>query len=168
MISAWGTKGTGQGQFLHAHRIAVNSKGNVRSGHQECVRIQKFNSQGEYVTNWGLLGCGDDHFLIPHDIALDSSGNIYVTDSDNVHFLLGDTCQSFDSKEWTTTFRKVLTSTMSGDNLIPPNTNVVGNKSITIPQNQTEIEYKIINITGRSNISSAYIRKKRRKWRCGC
>jgi len=156
-IMQWGAFGSGNGRFIEDHGIAVDSEGNAYVVDTRNVRIQKFNSQGEYVTKWGMLGCRDDQFLIPHDIALDSSRNVYVTDSGNVHFLAGDTCQSFDSKDWTTTFRKVLTSTMSGDNQIQPvKTNVVGIMSITIPQNETEIEYKV-NITGTSNISTAYI-----------
>ena len=156
-ITQWGAFGSGNGRFIEDHGIAVDSDGNAYVVDTRNVRIQKFNSQAEYVTKWGLLGCRDDQFLIPHDIAIDSSGNVYVTDSGNVHFLAADTCHSFDSKDWATTFRKVLTSTMSGDNQIPPvDTNLVGIMAITIPQNETEIEYKI-NITGTSNISSAYL-----------
>jgi DNA-binding beta-propeller fold protein YncE len=63
------------------------------------VRIQKFNSNGDFVTKWGSLGCGDDQFLIPHDIAMDSSGNIYVSDSGNVHFRASKTCEYYENQQ---------------------------------------------------------------------
>jgi sugar lactone lactonase YvrE len=50
------------------------------------VRIQKFDSNGNFITMWGSLGCNDNQFLIPHDITLDPNGNIYISDSGNVHF----------------------------------------------------------------------------------
>jgi hypothetical protein len=95
--------------------------------------------------------------LIPHDIAIDSAGNIYVTDSGNVHFLAENTCQSFERSNWTTTIGQIFTATMSGDKQVPPvDTNLKGLMSISIPQEESEVTYKI-NITGSSNISSVYI-----------
>ena len=49
-------------------------------------RVQKFDSDGNFITMWGLLGCKDDQFLIRNDIAMDSEGYIYVTDSGKSHF----------------------------------------------------------------------------------
>jgi streptogramin lyase len=156
-IAQWGSFGSGNSRFIEDHGIATDKSGNVYVVDTRNVRIQKFNSEGDFVTKWGTLGCRDDQFLIPHDIAIDTSGNIYVSDSGNVHFLTGDTCQSFEGKNLTTTIRKILTSTMSGDKQVPPvETDAIGGMSITVPRDEAEIEYKI-NITGVSNISSAYI-----------
>jgi len=45
-------------------------------------RIQKFTSQGEFITKWGREGSGDGEFEgIEGRIAIDSQGNVYVTDS---------------------------------------------------------------------------------------
>lgn len=82
-----GGYGFGNGHFVEDHGIVTDKQGNVYVVDTRNVRIQKFNSDGDFVTKWGSQGCRDDQFLIPHDIAIDSSGNIYVSDSGNVHFL---------------------------------------------------------------------------------
>jgi sugar lactone lactonase YvrE len=156
-ITQWGAFGSGDGRFIEDHGIATDQSGNVYVVDTRNVRIQKFDSEGDFVTKWGTLGCGDNQFLIPHDIAIDASGNIYVSDSGNVHFLADETCQTLEGKNWTTSIRKLYTSTMSGDKHAPPVvTDVIGNMSISVPQDESEIKYKI-EITGTSDISSAYI-----------
>jgi sugar lactone lactonase YvrE len=156
-ITKWGSFGSGNSRFIEDHGIATDKSDNVYVVDTRNARIQKFDSQGNFITKWGSFGCRDNQFLIPHDIAIDSSGNIYVTDSGNVHFLDGKTCQSFEGNNWTTTMRKIFTSTMSGDEQVPPvDTNVSGDMSFSVPQDESEIKYKI-NITGSSDISSAYI-----------
>lgn len=156
-ITQWGSFGSGNSRFIEDHGIATDNSGNVYVADTRNVRIQKFNSEGEYITKWGTLGCRDNQFLIPHDIAIDTSGNIYVSDSGNVHFLADRTCQSFEDNNWTSTIRKILTSTMSGDEIVPSvETDVIGRMSITVPQSEDKIDYKI-NITGTSNITSAYL-----------
>jgi hypothetical protein len=44
-------------------------------------RIQKFTSEGEFITKWGREGSGDGEFHNLWEIAIDSEGNVYVTDS---------------------------------------------------------------------------------------
>ena len=46
-------------------------------------RVQKFDSNGNFITKWGTPGAGDGHFIHPHSITLDSSGNVYITDTGN-------------------------------------------------------------------------------------
>ena len=48
-------------------------------------QIQKFTSNGVYITKWGILGPGDadGQFQNPSDVAVDSADNIYVTDTDH-------------------------------------------------------------------------------------
>ena len=46
-------------------------------------RIQKFDSNGKYITKWGSKGGGDGQFVGPDDIAVNSSGNLYVSDAGN-------------------------------------------------------------------------------------
>ena len=95
IISAFnetGLNGTGNGQFIHPLGIAVDLQGNnvyvVDSGNN---RIQKFDSNGKYITQWGFEGSDNQQFNGPHGISVDSDGNVYVTDYNN------DRIQKFDS-----------------------------------------------------------------------
>jgi DNA-binding beta-propeller fold protein YncE len=46
-------------------------------------RVQKFDSNGNFITKWGSEGDGEGQFDIPEGIAIDSSGNVYVADTHN-------------------------------------------------------------------------------------
>ena len=91
LVGVWGTKGTGDGQFLHAHGIGTDSKGNVYVSDAERCDIQKFDSNGTFITKWGSLGTGPSKFLEPESIAVDANGNVFVADYGN-HYI-----QKFDS-----------------------------------------------------------------------
>ena len=54
-------------------------------------RIQKFDSNGAFITKWGSYGSEDGQFHYPIGVAVDSSGNVYVADSYN------NRIQKFDS-----------------------------------------------------------------------
>ena len=43
-------------------------------------RIQKFTSDGEFITSWGNYGSGDGEFISPEGIDVDDEGNVYVAD----------------------------------------------------------------------------------------
>jgi DNA-binding beta-propeller fold protein YncE len=47
-------------------------------------RIQKFDSNGTFITKWGNTGSEDGQFVSPLGVAVDSSGNnVYVADTSN-------------------------------------------------------------------------------------
>ena len=46
-------------------------------------RVQKFDSNGNFISKFGTYGTGDGQFINPVDIAVDSSDNVYVDDSLN-------------------------------------------------------------------------------------
>ena len=46
-------------------------------------RVQKFTSDGVFVTKWGSYGSDDGQFQYPVDVAVDGSGYIYVSDNGN-------------------------------------------------------------------------------------
>ena len=92
LISTWGTKGTGPGQFLHAHGITVDSKGYVYVSDAEKCNVQKFDSEGNFITMWGNKGKGPGQFLQPESMAVDSEGNVFVADYANQNI------QKFDNE----------------------------------------------------------------------
>ena len=46
-------------------------------------RIQKFTSEGVFVTTWGCECDGDGEFRLPHGVAVASDGNVYVSEVNN-------------------------------------------------------------------------------------
>jgi DNA-binding beta-propeller fold protein YncE len=63
--------------------IKTDSSGNVYVGDQGNDRIQKFDSNGKFITKWGSTGSGDGQFQVPIGIAINSKGLVYVTDLGN-------------------------------------------------------------------------------------
>ena len=91
----WGSQGSGEGKFgdsLDAHdgHLAVDRQGNVYVVDLKNVRIQKFDSNGNYLTQWGTEGLGEGQFTHPFDIAIDQENNIYISDVGS------NTIQKFD------------------------------------------------------------------------
>ena len=75
LISKWGNDGSGDGEFHEPGGIATDANGSVYVSDWRNFRIQKFSSDGAFITKWGT---GD--FGIPSGIDVDNTGNIYVTD----------------------------------------------------------------------------------------
>jgi sugar lactone lactonase YvrE len=75
----------GDGQFGWPSSIAVDSAGNVFVVDNSNNRIQKFTSNGQFVTKWGFSGSGYGQFMfrVQTGLAIDSSNNVYVTDQNN-------------------------------------------------------------------------------------
>jgi DNA-binding beta-propeller fold protein YncE len=72
--------------------LTVDSAGNVYVGDfGENNRVQKFDSNGNFITKWGTPGSGDGQFTNPAGVAVDRSGNVYIADRDN------NRIQKFDS-----------------------------------------------------------------------
>src|SRR5688572_17979175 len=79
----WGTEGTENGQFKVPHSMAFDSEGNIYVTDTNNHRIQKFTSDGKFITKWGTEGNKDGEFSIPEGIDLDSHENVYVADTGN-------------------------------------------------------------------------------------
>ena len=77
IVADWGGFGFGDGQFNNPNGIAVDREGNVYVCDESC-RIQKFTSDGEFITKWGHCGIGVEDFFKPIDLAIDNDGNVYV------------------------------------------------------------------------------------------
>src|SRR5215211_716639 len=50
LVDRWGTIGSGDGQFLHAHGITVDLQDNVYVSDGENCNIQKFDNNGNFIT----------------------------------------------------------------------------------------------------------------------
>jgi streptogramin lyase len=115
-----GTTSSAGGGFNHPAGVAIDSAGNVYVVDATNQRVQKFDSDGNFVLTWGkgvnqttagdvctavsgntcqagTSGSGDGQFNGPIGIAIDSSNNVYVGDAGN------DRIQKFDSSGGFTT-----------------------------------------------------------------
>ena len=83
-ITEWGgtfgSPGSGDGQFRYPTGVAIDSSGYVYVSDGENKRVQKFDSNGSFITKWGSSGSGDGQFSYPYDIEVDSNNNIHVCD----------------------------------------------------------------------------------------
>ena len=79
----WGTNGSGDGEFAYPAGVAVASDGSVYVADRSNDRIQKFTSEGVFVSKWGTVGTGDGQFTDPIGVAVASDGSVYVTDTEN-------------------------------------------------------------------------------------
>jgi hypothetical protein len=69
--------------FNYPYGIAIDRGGNVYVADTNNNCIQKFTSNGQFVTKWGSWGSGDGQFHWPSGITVDSRGYVYVTDTFN-------------------------------------------------------------------------------------
>jgi sugar lactone lactonase YvrE len=83
-VGAFGSFGTGNGQFNEPTGIGVNPiNGNVVVSDEKNNRVQVFNEKQEFVRTFGTEGTGNGQFKEPRGVAVDSKGNIWVTDTGN-------------------------------------------------------------------------------------
>lgn len=73
LLHSWGQPGPNKGQFRLPHSIWVDKKDNVWIVDRENSRIQKFNAQGEYLTQW-------IHLIRPTGLFIDDEDIVYISD----------------------------------------------------------------------------------------
>ena len=81
--SAFGSAGSGNGEFDGPLGIAVGSGGNIYVADTLNNRVQVFDSGGTFQYDFGSFGSGNGEFDSPFGIAVGSGGNIYVADTNN-------------------------------------------------------------------------------------
>ncbi len=79
--------GTGDGQFVWAVAMALDSQDRLHITDEHSHRITIYDisgtTSGEYVSHWGKAGAGDGELNGPAGIAIDSSDNVFVVDQNN-------------------------------------------------------------------------------------
>lgn len=76
----WGGFSNLDGQFFSIGGVAIDASGNVYAVDIGNDRIQKFTSDGTFITKLGSRGTSDGQFNVPVGVAIDASGNVYVTE----------------------------------------------------------------------------------------
>ena len=91
ILNSWGEFGSSEtgsdrpGSFNEPWGMAIDGDDYVYSADTWNHRIQKFTSDGKFVTTWGHFGQAEtpDAFWGPRDVLIDDFGHIYVTDTGN-------------------------------------------------------------------------------------
>ena len=103
LLQNWGSQGTAEGQFdWTTTGMVFDANSNLYVADELNHRIQKFDSDGNFLMTWGksvnggagsesctsgclpgIAGTGEGEFDGPVDVAIDFNGNIYVVDSNN-------------------------------------------------------------------------------------
>jgi tripartite motif-containing protein 71 len=71
------------GQLRSPWGIAVDGAGDVYVADTGNHRIEKFDREGNFITQWGGFGNGEGQFNFPYGIAVDAKGSVFVVDSGN-------------------------------------------------------------------------------------
>ncbi|MGH2904105.1 MAG: 6-bladed beta-propeller [Solirubrobacteraceae bacterium] len=79
---AWGSYGTGAGQFSYPRGVVANAS-EVLVADPDNHRIEKFSPAGLLEGADGSAGSTGDRFDFPYGIALDAAGNVYLADDIN-------------------------------------------------------------------------------------
>ncbi len=100
LIAKWGVGGGAghassalaqePGQFRSPWGITVDGNGDVFISDTGNQRIQKFDRDGNFLTQWGGFGNGKGQFNFPYGLSVDARGHLFVVDSGNMrvqHFM---------------------------------------------------------------------------------
>ncbi len=71
------------GQLRSPWGIAVDGAGGVYISDTGNHRIEKFDRDGNFITQWGGFGNGEGQFNFPYGIGADARGSVFVVDSGN-------------------------------------------------------------------------------------
>ncbi|MDH5296480.1 MAG: 6-bladed beta-propeller, partial [Nitrospirota bacterium] len=72
------------GQFRSPWGVTVDEAGDVFVSDTGNQRIQKFDRDGNFITQWGGFGSQEGQFNFPYGLGVDSRGHVYAVDSGNM------------------------------------------------------------------------------------
>jgi DNA-binding beta-propeller fold protein YncE len=96
--TSFGAEGSDNGEFSYPGDVAVDNDGNIYVADTDNNRIQKFDPDGNYLTQWGQPGPGDGQFNTPYSIEFAPDGKLYVGDNENDRVQIFDTSGTFVDK----------------------------------------------------------------------
>jgi DNA-binding beta-propeller fold protein YncE len=82
-LLAFGSSGSGPGQFSFPWGIAVNAAGQIYVTDNGNNRVQVFAPNGTFQLQFGSTGSGNGQLLCPTGLAIDAQGFVYVSDTCN-------------------------------------------------------------------------------------
>lgn len=82
-LRAWGTKGSGPGQFDLPHSIAIDAKRRIYVADRSNSRIEIFDENGKYIDQW-------PNIRSPYDIMVTANQHLWVADGVTNKFLKYD------------------------------------------------------------------------------
>jgi DNA-binding beta-propeller fold protein YncE len=71
------------GQLRSPWGIAVDGAGDVYVTDTGNHRVEKFDREGNFISQWGGFGNGDGQFNFPYGITVDTKGSVFIVDSGN-------------------------------------------------------------------------------------
>ena len=72
------------GQFRSPWGITIDEVGDVFVSDTGNQRLQKFDRDGNFITQWGGFGTNEGQFNFPYGLGVDSRNHVYVVDSGNM------------------------------------------------------------------------------------
>jgi sugar lactone lactonase YvrE len=75
-VGQFGTRGSGPGEFIQPHALALDSQGRLFVGDRSNNRIQIMTTDGKFIAEWA-------QFSRPSGIFIDRNDTIYVADSES-------------------------------------------------------------------------------------
>jgi sugar lactone lactonase YvrE len=99
-VNAWGTEGSGNGQFDNPTGVAIGPTGTVYVADYGNERIQVFNSSGVYQSTIGTTGSegtSNTQFDDPIGVAVGPTGTVYVADTGNDRIQIFNSSGNYES-----------------------------------------------------------------------
>jgi len=81
--SSYGKQGFKDGEFMKPYALAADKHSNIYVVDTNNCRIQKFDSNFNFIKKWGKYGKKHGEFILPHGIAINKLDQIFVTDTLN-------------------------------------------------------------------------------------
>jgi streptogramin lyase len=79
-LRQWGSKGTGDGQFMDVLSVAIGPDGNVYAADENRNDVQRFDPDGHFLNTIGEKGAGEGQMIDTEAVAIDASNTVWVAD----------------------------------------------------------------------------------------